>query len=476
MPFLGFGSLKDFNSSRSGITYHVLQQIQKHLSKYMQIEFTPLNPEKTMELKTTILNNPKQLQPNIEGQHIKIVDKVVDEDSMELAVDLKALFNGYVTDKKLITIGKRDKKGALNFRIIHNAAYYEKNGTKDEYLPSTKEIQRQHLTIESMTTASTAIVKTLIKELLIKRDISNRAISLFDWGRLETSKKWTFATCDEKARKFVFMVIQPDGRFEFETIDGTALFGHQEYKKYVELISGHKKSEFRTGLIFEGLVVSAENDINLIFRSEEITLPDLSRIESILHAIEENLPNTMQSAEKLSEVINEFSRDQADMDAEKFKLFSEELSKLGKQIISKKDFKSLISQNLGGKRGDKPIGNTKEVKAVHKFLLDRYNIRLKFPQDNQSKNELFDASLNINYFDETDTQAFYYVGGQRDQVQFSFKDACHIRKIVAVKDSKLVFRQLLATMDVDFVRTGQSTVIPFPFKYIREYGKFNTQE
>jgi hypothetical protein len=49
-----------------------------------------------------------------------------------------------------------------------------------------------------------------------------------------------------------------------------------------------------------------------------------------------------------------------------------------------------------------------------------------------------------------------------------------LRKIVAVgKDSKLVFSQLLATMDVDFVRTGQSTVIPFPFKYIREYIEMN---
>ena len=32
-------------------------------------------------------------------------------------------------------------KGALNFRIIHNDAYYEEVGLKDEYLASTDEIQ-----------------------------------------------------------------------------------------------------------------------------------------------------------------------------------------------------------------------------------------------------------------------------------------------------------------------------------------------
>lgn len=63
-------------------------------------------------------------------------------------------------------------------------------------------------------------------------------------------------------------------------------------------------------------------------------------------------------------------------------------------------------------------------------------------------------------------------------MKLHFKDACHLRKIVMVNDpnavnvSKLIFRQLLETMDVDFVRTGQSTVIPFPFKYIREYKNF----
>ncbi len=65
------------------------------------------------------------------------------------------------------------------------------------------------------------------------------------------------------------------------------------------------------------------------------------------------------------------------------------------------------------------------------------------------------------------------MGGRKENVQFSFKDACHIRKIRAVNGSKLIFRQLLPTMDVDFVRTGQSTVIPFPFKYIREYQNFS---
>ena len=63
-------------------------------------------------------------------------------------------------------------------------------------------------------------------------------------------------------------------------------------------------------------------------------------------------------------------------------------------------------------------------------------------------------------------------GSRRENIRSSFKDACHIRKIVAVNGSRLFFRELLPTMDVDFVRTGQSTVIPFPFKYLLENRDF----
>ncbi len=94
------------------------------------------------------------------------------------------------------------------------------------------------------------------------------------------------------------------------------------------------------------------------------------------------------------------------------------------------------------------------------------------PSTKYQGNGRYIKKLNIKYFCQTQTEAYYFVGNRRENVQYSFKDACHLRHIVAVEDSKLIFRQLLPTMDVDFVRTGQSTVIPFPFKYIREYQNF----
>ena len=46
-----------------------------------------------------------------------------------------------------------------------------------------------------------------------------------------------------------------------------------------------------------------------------------------------------------------------------------------------------------------------------------------------------------------------------------------IREVQAEEDSKLIFEELLPLMGVDFVKLGMLTVMPFPFKYLREYAR-----
>ena len=47
-----------------------------------------------------------------------------------------------------------------------------------------------------------------------------------------------------------------------------------------------------------------------------------------------------------------------------------------------------------------------------------------------------------------------------------------MREIQAVEGSKLIFKKVLPLMGVEFVRYGMLTVVPFPFKYLRERFKF----
>jgi len=54
-------------------------------------------------------------------------------------------------------------------------------------------------------------------------------------------------------------------------------------------------------------------------------------------------------------------------------------------------------------------------------------------------------------------------------MKYSLHTAANIRRIEPYGDSPLLFQQLLPLMNVTFVRNEQLTVIPFPFKYLREY-------
>ncbi|MEH2115528.1 hypothetical protein [Nostoc sp.] len=460
-PFLDFGSIDNFYKSSAGVYHHIMVSIHEHLSKYMDVSFYCREIDDNLPLTSTLLKSPKQLHSKLDGQAIHIVDKVNDEESADLVMTLKQLLLPYITDEKLITIGKRDKKDSLNFRIIHDADFYEKTGQEDEYLPSTDEFRRQHLTLESSRNVTDAIVKTIIKEQLIKRDIGSRTLNLFDWAKLELKGVWTFAAWDEDRNHVIFMEIQPNGNFEFYEIEDRGIFNWEKFDKYKDaMIDSNSGDKSRT---LEGLVISDTDDINQIFRSDEITIPELSKIEAIINEVETEFPENKRSGNDLAALIQEFMTDSSRKDNEELVRFCDDLQLLGSNELGKKSFNKLLNERLGK--------NSNISSELRNYLLNKHHIRLIFSKQKENIEDLFDASLNIKYFGETEKEAYYFVGDQNVK-DYSFKDACHLRKIVAVNDSKLIFRQLLQTMDVDFVRTGQSTVIPFPFKYIREYKNF----
>jgi hypothetical protein len=400
---------------------------------------------------------------------------VNNEESRALINDLKELlYQYYITNEDSITVGKIDKKDAFNFRIIHDESYYIQHSLKDEHKLSDSTTQRQNITIESNKNLSLAIVKTIIKELIIKQEIDNdnRKLTLFDWSQLKYEKSWKFGVGVyskelQKIIKFIFMNIEPDGSFTFREINSNLLEGYQEYHTYIDEIEKATKNEYKTGLKLEGLVVSEDGDINLLFRTNEMAVPNLPEIAKIIDEVETELPKDKNTGNTLADLIDKFTMQSMSKDSDKLSLLIDDLKKLGDEEIKKNSLNKIINATTGK--------NSTVTKELRNYFLNEYNIRLIFSKDKDNRQELFDAALDIKYFGTSEIEAHYFVG-QRDINKYSFKDACYFRKIVAVNGSKLIFKELLATMDVDFVRTGQSTVIPFPFKYIREYLNFDVSQ
>lgn len=87
-----------------------------------------------------------------------------------------------------------------------------------------------------------------------------------------------------------------------------------------------------------------------------------------------------------------------------------------------------------------------------------------------ARESLLSAVLDIHTFNlQNENGTYYFVGGIGDGMRPKIQCAANIRKIERIDDAPDMLPKLLPLMDVTFVRNGQLTVLPFPFKYLREY-------
>jgi hypothetical protein len=84
----------------------------------------------------------------------------------------------------------------------------------------------------------------------------------------------------------------------------------------------------------------------------------------------------------------------------------------------------------------------------------------------QNWERYFGGMLDIRFY-QKGTDLFYFVGYSGKKLQCMMVHACRIQKITATS-GKLNFIKYLPLLSVEFVRNGSYTVVPFPFKYLRE--------
>jgi len=473
VPFLDFSGRERFAASRAGIYQRFLERVRDELAAYVKITLVPKEPSEVRAFSGWKMNKPGYLDELAEGDAFHIADRIGNAASGKLAAGLKKTFSR-VCAHTPVTEGKEDRPDALNFRIVHNAPWYEEHGEHDEYLPFEGVAVRQHLTLEEMLdekeSLSLPAVRTIIKEALIKRDLQRGRITLFDWTALRFPDEWIFGIAGEtrgmgKKREVLdarFMIVKPDGAFEMKRVP--ARIGlEDEYQRYILTMQEALATDWTKDRVFEGLV-ARNGSVNCIYRSEEITLPDLDGIARILDEAGDELPEGKKTGSELAALLVKFQKGIA-LSAEgkhsgRIESLKRTLLDRDTETITKKELRRNINEHLG-KTGMLP-------QAFRRYLLDEHGIRLVFPRSRESVERLLPALCEIKYFEEGKNRACYFVGEKGQGIKRTVKSACHIREVEAVEGSDLLFRDILPTMDVDFVRTGQSTVVPFVFKYLRE--------
>jgi hypothetical protein len=468
IPFVDFSSAKAFHASRAGCIRSFLQLAQKRLAPYLELSPGLLDVDHVLALNSTVIRNDASLRRLMLGRRFRVVDKVRNGDSQKLSLELRRQLVDLVPDPKQVRRAKLDSRDAVNLCIVHRASYYSENGESDPYDASTDAIQRQHVTIEDFGSDPDAGARTLVKEMLIKDDLAKGQLTLFDWPSLGCAGDWTFGLLhrDHSDRNaphhYAFMSIQPDGKFTCEWLRSDDLFDRPDYDELTMVMEAESKDDWRRLTQFDGLVMTDRGDINAIVDTGVTTLPDLEAIASRVETNAADWPPGITAVARLTAILGTFAGQLKHRPDDLLRIEALRAS-LGPQLPPKRGFAKLLNKHLGV--------NSKLARAMRQFLLEEHGIRLTFGKSREDLEQLFAGQLDIKYYGETDTDALYFVGSATNSVKFSFKSACHIRRVKALR-GQLVFRELLPTMNVDFVRTGQSTVLPFPFKYLREFTQF----
>lgn len=296
------------------------------------------------------------------------------------------------------------------------------------------------------------MIDNILKELIIKKDLLQNKISLIDWSKYNYQKDWIFGLKD--GILFYFINVHPDGSFDFKVLEND-LFSMNEYQKYINCFDN--KNEI------EGIIVNPNNDINYIKNTNKFTIPEFEKIHNILYTLKNNSPIEVGN---LLKYINEFEN------SPKFKNnHTDSLNKIKNNlknvnVINCNDLRSILKNT---NKSEKINGTIEEF--IHNKVYEDYNIALfDHLRGKIERDMLLSSETDIKYF-ELNNKQYYFVGYTGKGMRNKLTTSCCIREISALDNGEIFFKELLPLMDVPFVKYGQLTVKPFPFKYLREYIK-----
>lgn len=372
ITFLNIQSEEMFAKTKMGVLQDIIDKFNNKYKGMVTLDFVEVAITERIDYeKKAAKENQARIKEELLKHGISIVDKIGDEYSQIFCKNIQGLLKSkYDIDASL---SKQIKKNKLNICLIHNAEYY--NGVNDPHDRCYANVAVQHITFEDFADSSEFALGTVVQELLIKRDLVDGRISLFDWVDIGFEQEYTFGIEEEKdgINRYYFIKIKPDGTFVISEQENT-LFEINEYSEYVDIFEEAKIC----GENVKGIIKTEDGNINVIKDTSLFTLPEFHEI------------------------------------------------------------KNLLSEGDNKLRGKK------------------------------RRDELLLSCLDIKLFEENGNQ-YYFVGIIGDGMQANIQRASVIRKIEGYNGANAMFEQLLPLMNVTFVRNGQLTVVPFPFKYLREY-------
>ncbi|WP_171311844.1 hypothetical protein [Enterococcus cecorum] len=441
IPFLDISSFEKFNASKMGMMSDLLERFEIYFGEYVHLEFV----EYTDVRQALIQSERFELGNHDLGTELYLIDKICDEHSkVELKRIQHILLDKYGLKSRIV---KYPQKDAMNIVYVHEKEYYEKQQLVDPYI-NDKAFLTHHLTVEGFLENEELTIEVILKELLIKKDLEKQQISLLDWSDFQFEHEWIFINkISGEENRYLGMKIYPTGHFVFTEFENT-LFSNHEYNQYADILASSKA---------EGLIIDHHKNINVIVQTKLYSLQEMHQIRRIFKQTKENQKYFKDELADLLDHISTQTKSQSIIS--EVSDIKEYLDSVNEPEISQQYF----VQKLHHK--------TLKQKMNDYFVMNYQKHLFPYFRNQQNKSEIYRGSLDIHYWQIDEKRAQYCVGEKSKNPKQKMDKGVIIREVQAIDDAPVFFDELLPLMDVDFVRLGSLTVLPFPFKYLSEYAK-----
>ena len=286
-----------------------------------------------------------------------------------------------------------------------------------------------------------------------KRDILHGRITCYDWAALGYEVPVNFVIANRQAKDepifYRRLRVLPDGALQFSQWQDQPFWEDMEQEKIAAAFQ-NKKGKLDSAV--EGLVYEDPEDIHIIRRTERYTLPQMDKLQDLLISTRDE--EWLDVAPPLS-VVESLLPDAPEKDRRNLAIICSNLAALGTQAPRKKLRTSLGLRTALGR-------------SVNEEIYARTGVRIGSGIKRKDvMEELMGGTLGIRLFNQENAQ-YYYGGRLPKSVQHSLPHACRIRKVTSTGGIPH-FEKYLPLLEVEFVRAGAWTVLPFPFKYLREW-------
>ena len=386
--FLNVGSLVAFEKTKLGVLNDMLTHFRERYGEDAKIQFQTIEDDHSIAYDRAVQKEEqKRIADCIRRKPIRVIDMVKSSESVSLREELVKAFAENKDTPIQAALANDVSEDAYNICLIHSKEYYSSLQEAEDPHRLYPDMAVQHITIENAGGKPDSlqfVTREIIHELIIKQDLADGRIQLFDWSKSGIEEPILFGVCisedreegnetDEKSPspdRFLFMKIHPDGTFSMHTEEYDP-FSSSEYQDCMMAYEDVPESEV------DGIIQYEDHQIDLIVETDEYPIPEIQ-----------------------------------------------------------------------GLRHELQTGNTKLRNA-------------------EAREHYLCACTDIHSY-QKDGKRYYFVGVIGNGMRASVRCASPIRRIDSVNGEEDRFEELLKLMNVCFVRNQQITVLPFPFKYLRE--------